>query len=455
MSGQEHRILVVTSDPLTASMPGPAIRAWHMAEELSTEHVVVLATTEVAERTHPSFLVRAVDELGLRELEAWCEVLVFQGGLLHTYPFLRESSKVIVADVYDPFHLESLEQTKGEAHERRNADVTHLNAVINEQLERGDYFMCASTRQRDFWLGSLTALGRVNPATYDHDPTLASLVTVVPFGLSAESPARQQPALRGVVPGIGAEDKVILWAGGVYNWFDPLTLVRAVALLKNKIPEVRLFFLGMKHPNPNIPAMRVADELRELAAELGLVGSHVFFNEGWIDYEARSDYLLEADVGVTTHLDHMETAYSFRTRILDYIWAGLPVVATEGDSLADLIATEGLGRTVAPADVEGLRDALLEVLGDEQVGQSCRANALRVAPRLVWHEVLEPLLAFCRDPRRAPDLAGVPETGSSRAAVGERAVGGLVPHLVATHREGGPRLVFRWLTTRARRALWR
>lgn len=455
MSGQDHRLLVVTSDPLTASMPGPAIRAWHMAEELSAEHVVVLATTEEADRTHRNFAVRAVDEMGLRELEAWCEVLIFQGGLLHTYPFLRESSKVIVADVYDPFHLESLEQTKGDTHEGGNADVSHLNTVINEQLERGDYFMCASTRQRDFWLGSLTALGRVNPATYDADPTLASLITVVPFGLSPEPPAPQRPALRGVVPGIGAEDKVILWAGGVYNWFDPLTLVRAVALLRNDIPHVRLFFLGMKHPNPNIPAMRVAEELRGLAAELGLVGTHVFFNEGWVDYEARSDYLLEADVGVTTHLDHVETAYSFRTRVLDYIWAGLPVVATEGDSLADLIATEGLGRTVAPADVEGLRDALLEVLGDHEVGQSCRANALRVAPRLFWPEVLKPLLAFCRDPRRAPDLAGVPGAGASRAAAGEQAVDGLMAHLVATYRDGGPGLVFRRLTTRARRALWR
>src|SRR5664280_3299763 len=45
-------------------------------------------------------------------------------------------------------------------------------------------------------------------------------------------------------------------------------------------------------------------------------------------YTERSDHLLDADVGVSTHFDHVETEFSFRTRILDYLWTGLPIVAT-------------------------------------------------------------------------------------------------------------------------------
>lgn len=93
----------------------------------------------------------------------------------------------------------------------------------------------------------------------------------------------------------------------------------------------------------------MATEARRLAGELGLVGSHVFFNEGWVPYDKRQSYLLEADLGVSTHLDHLETAFSFRTRILDYIWASLPIVTTEGDALADLVTGEGLGSSVPPA----------------------------------------------------------------------------------------------------------
>ena len=38
-------------------------------------------------------------------------------------------------------------------------------------------------------------------------------------------------------------------------------------------------------------------------------------------YDERADYLLDADVGVSTHFPHIETEFSFRTRILDYLWA--------------------------------------------------------------------------------------------------------------------------------------
>lgn len=445
--GPARRIAVATSEPLAARMAGPAIRAWHMAEALAKEHQVQLVTTEACHRWHSGFLVRQVSARELAALERWWDVLVFQGGLLHEHPFLRRSEKVVVADVYDPFHLENLEQTRGWGSSERDGTVRHLTEVLNEQLRRGDFLLCASERQRDFWLGSLSALGRVNPANYDEDPTLAALLAVVPFGLPSHPPKASRPALRGVVPGIGVDDKVILWAGGVYNWFDPLTLVRAVDRLRQRLPSVRLFFLGLQHPNPNVPPMRMATELRRLAAERGLVGTHVFFNDGWVDYEARADFLLEADVGVSTHLDHVETAYSFRSRILDYLWAGLPIVATSGDGFADLIVSEGLGAAVAPGDDQALEAALWQLLGSDEEAAACRKNVARVAPRFAWEQALEPLLAFCRAPRRAPDLLAAPLPVSPPSpSHGMRA-------LVAAGRDGGPKLVARRAADLVRRAL--
>ena len=95
---------------------------------------------------------------------------------------------------------------------------------------------------------------------------------------------------------------------------------------------MRLVFLGMRHPNPLIPEMRMAVAARRLADELGLTGTHVIFNEEWVAYDERQNFLLDADIGVSTHLHHVETDYSFRTRILDYLWASLPIVSTTGDA---------------------------------------------------------------------------------------------------------------------------
>jgi hypothetical protein len=36
-------------------------------------------------------------------------------------------------------------------------------------------------------------------------------------------------------------------------------------------------------------------------------------------------------IGVSAHPAHLETRFAFRTRMLDYLWAGLPIVSTEGE----------------------------------------------------------------------------------------------------------------------------
>jgi hypothetical protein len=44
-------------------------------------------------------------------------------------------------------------------------------------------FICASERQRDYWLGMLGGRDRLTQAQYTLDPTLRLLIDVVPFGL--------------------------------------------------------------------------------------------------------------------------------------------------------------------------------------------------------------------------------------------------------------------------------
>ena len=400
------RILVATAEPLGPQLAGPAIRAWQIASALSGEHDVRLVTTGRCSAESPHFEARQLaGEADARGLEAWCDVLLFQGNVLEQLPFLYATDKVVVVDLYAPFHLEQLEQTRAQPADDRRRRLENAVAEADRQCLRGDFLLCASDKQRDFWLGHLAALGRLNALTYDADSTLRSLVDVVPFGIPPEPPPPGAPVLKGVVDGIGPDDKVVLWGGGVYNWFDPLTLIRAVDRLRARRADVRLFFLGMRHPHPQVPEMRMSRAARALSDELGLTGTVVHFHEDWVRYDERGAYLLEADVGVSTHLDHVETAFSFRTRMLDYLWAGLPMVCTRGDVFADLVEAHGLGLTVDPGDVDGLAAALERLLSDDALATRCRAGVRALAPDYSWDRVLAPLLAFCRAPKRAPDLA--------------------------------------------------
>ncbi|HRA51678.1 glycosyltransferase [Actinotalea sp.] len=460
MTAARQRVLVVTLDTIADRMAGPAIRAWEIARALAGPCDVRLVTFGACSRPGVGFGTAQVRVEDFRAEVEGCDVVVLQGFVVRTFPWLADCPQAIVVDLYDPFQLETLEVDRYRPTAVRWEALVRARLELEAQVGRGDLFLCASGRQRDLWIGQLAAAGRINPATYDDDPSLGRLLQVVPFGLAEEPPVRTAPAIKGVVDGIGPDDKVILWGGGVYNWFDPITLVRAVARLHERDPRVRLFFLGMKHPNPDVEEMRVATRTRELADELGLTGSVVFFNESWVAYERRGDYLLDADVGVSCHFPHVETEFSFRTRILDYLWAGLPVVCTRGDAFARLVDDHGAGVTVPPEDVDALADALeLALAPGPHAG--FRAASAVLADSFRWSSVLAPLVAFCTDPYRAADSAYL---ASAAGAAGRAGPSGppvawhvrLRADLAAAWRHlrsGGPRQVLakvRWRLARLR-----
>lgn len=404
----KQRVLIITGDPIGTSMAGPAIRAWHMAHAVSEQQheVRLLSFTGIEPLSAPFELTYVAfgDNANFAEHEKWADVIIFQGHALLVFEQLRKSKKIFVVDIYDPMHLEQLEQAKDLPLDKWVERVSAETEVLNDQLLRGDFFICASDRQRYFWLGQLAALGRINPYVYQRDSTLNSFISIVPFGLAETEPEHLKDVLRGVIPNIYAEDKVILWSGGLYDWFDPQTLIQAVGILSKKYKSVKLFFQGTKHPNPHVLEMDIVKASKKLASDLGILNTNVFFNDSWVPYAQRANYLLEANVGVSTHHLHAETAFSFRTRILDYLWARLPMVVTRGDYFSELVEKEELGFVVEDNDVNGLVRALEEILFNEALNAKFQSNINEVRERFYWNHIFTPLLQFLEDSRHAPDI---------------------------------------------------
>ncbi len=413
-AGARRRVLVITGDPIAPAMAGPGIRACELARVLSSTMDVRVASLASVEPVDFPFEVVAAHRTKLIRHVDWADVLVVQGFVMALNPWLAKTNTVIVADLYDPMHLEHLEDSRSLELRAATREVDQTVAALTGQLRRADFFICASEKQRDMWLGHLAAVGRVNPFTYAHDDTLRNLIDVVPFGISDEKMSSSAHGIKGVVDGISADDKVVLWGGGIYNWFDPLTLIRAMAKIATKRgratssgkrePSARLFFLGVAHPNPDVEALDMVTRARALSDELGLTGTTVFFNETWVPFAERANYLADADLGVSTHLEHLETAFSFRTRILDYLWAGLPVVSTVGDAFADILESSGAGIVVPERDVDALSDAL-ETLLFTKAGTVAAQASHKLSTSFLWSNVAKPLVDYCESATPASDRA--------------------------------------------------
>lgn len=398
------RLLLITHEPIAERMSGPAIRVLEMGAALTDTATVTIATPYEVSRALPpgvsSRVYRFGDQESLARVVDETDLVLIQGFTLHKFPFLATRAIPLVVDLYCPFQLENLERMRlvdSSIGDRRTVSAVDLQ-VLNAQLERGDFFLCANERQRDLWLGMLMALGRVTPDVYAENPELPQLLAIVPFGVVSSEPVHSGQRFKASI-GADAGDPIILWGGSVLEWQDPETLVEAMPEVVARVPNARLVFPGGAHPNPEVPEMPVLGRIRGRARTLGLLDSHISFVP-WIPYDRRADWLLESTIGVSAHRLTLETRYAWRTRMLDYIWAGLPIVCSDGDSFGDLVRQRGLGIVVPPLDRRAMAGALVTLLTDESRRLVCKSALSAMRRELEWRRVVEPLRRFVGGPRR-------------------------------------------------------
>jgi glycosyltransferase involved in cell wall biosynthesis len=397
------RLLIISHDVVGQRMAGPGIRAWETARVLASRQPVTLIAPQPIDLPPQGFETGAYSWGVAGSLGPWlraADVVLANGFVLRGHPELALAGQPLALDLYDPVLLEELEASRASAPEERSARQALMRDLLQRQLRTGDFFVCATERQRDLYLGALMAAGRLTPARVDADPRLRNLIDLAPFGLPTTPPARTALGLRGVLPQIGPDDPLLLWTGGLWDWLDPLTLIDALPQIVARHPQVRLVFLAGRHPGM-VEAMRAPALARGKAAELGLLNTNVLFYEEWVPYEQRANLLLDSDIAVTLHRDHLETAYAaVRSRFLDHLWAGLPSVVTAGDAAADMVDRYGLGRVAAPQDPASVAEALLALLDDATERRRCGERAQVLAGEYTWERASQALVRYCLSPYR-------------------------------------------------------
>jgi glycosyltransferase involved in cell wall biosynthesis len=153
-----------------------------------------------------------------------------------------------------------------------------------------------------------------------------------------------------------------------------------VANLRNPVKDHPMFLRAAARVRAVVPdaAFAIAGEgelmkgLRELAGELG-IENDVFFL-GRCDNVA--DLLFASEVGVLS-----SKAEGFANAILEYMAAGLPVVATDVGGAREAIAEGETGYLVASGDNVKMAERIIEVLSESK-----RARAMGERGKLIAAE---------------------------------------------------------------------
>ena len=410
MREEMYDVLVISDDVVGEKMAGPGIRAWELAKCLSKHFKVILAIPDYSYKSEKSNFFENIsfevvyysltNPNFIKSLGEKSKIILIQGYVLSKFPIIKKLQAYLIIDMYVPFVLENLFVHKWKVPNLKDREFIHLNdlRVFNEQIIHGDYFLCANERQKALFVGSLMSLNRINPEILDLTPSLEELISVVPFGISKENDKHSEKnVMRNKIPQIKEEDIILLWGGVISNWFDPITLIKALYKALEENENIKLFFLSTKHPNPLLPPFDMANEARKISDKLKLTNKYVFFNESWVDYKKRASYFKEADIGVSIHCIHFETYYSFRTRILDYLKHELPIICTEGDYFAELVKKENLGFVVCNECEDELKKAILLLANDRNLREKIKNRIRKVKERYYWDNVTAPLVKHCEE----------------------------------------------------------
>lgn len=264
--------------------------------------------------------------------------------------------------------------------------IHRYRQLLGLALARGDRFSVISRAQRGTLIGALGLAGRLTGEAAGQE--LVHVVRGSVDGLpSEEGPS---PALLAEVP---ADARVVLFCGGYNNWLDGDTQLLGLLRAMDADPSLHYVSTGgglPGHDDGTFSRFRAGAEASPHAERFHFLG--------WISLAELPAVFARARVTVSVDRPCYEAEFGARTRVLESLERGVPVVTTDLCELTHELVTDGLVHPVPVGDPGALAEALLRVVRD---GADVSAWE-RVRPRYGLTETTRPLLDWVASPQRSP-----------------------------------------------------
>ena len=290
----------------------------------------------------------------------------------------------LILDAYVPIYIEvSARDAKEMSQEYINyqADVQRHNHA----LKRGDYFLYANPAQEQLYNGVLSALGIINPFSY-RDSRLIS----TPFGIHRDAITADTNPYNDL--GVKKDDFVVLWFGGIYPWFRIEEYLESIKKLSSN-KRFKFVFVGGKNPfndNPDIASQY--KKTVDFAKNNGLTGQSVFFID-WVDFDTRINWFHNADVIVSLNQPGEENKYSWRTRVMDFVWGEAAIITNGGDPLSEEMIEGNAAVRLPELSSTALSSTLEKFSKDPAKLKAIRKNVRNLKEKYFWDVVTKNLLS--------------------------------------------------------------
>jgi glycosyltransferase involved in cell wall biosynthesis len=191
----------------------------------------------------------------------------------------------------------------------------------------------------------------------------------------------------------------VLWCGGYNVWTDIETLFKALSRAMDFDPRIVFVSAGA---GVKIAQNNSYERLLQMIASSP--HQQRFHMLGWQPYHEVQGLYPQADVGVNLDAWHYETFLGTRTRLVEMMQYGLPVITTLGCELSQIIQSHSLGLTFSIGDSDTFCEHILTLAREKRRLQKCSKQAQEYATHHLSFEVTtQPFLKWVNQPSFAPD----------------------------------------------------
>ena len=406
---QKTRCLVLSHGPVPAPehpvVEGGGLRCWGLAKGIQANKRDIAVTVayhkshlkDTFTDEHDGIHITTWDNDSVAELIKGFDSVVVSycmGDLSVLVARNIKPNQQLILDCYVPIYVEvSARESKdieGE-YQAFTSDVYRWAEV----LKRGDVFLCASAEQKRYYQGVLSGLGRINPATYNQDNIL-----ITPYGIYREKAVAKEKPISKLIK--DESYKKVLWFGGIYPWFDLRQLVDAVSQV-NKHTPTKLVIVGAKNPYNTHPdfVARYQELVDYISSSKTL--RDVVVMQDWVKFEDRADWYLDSDCVVVINKEGPENELAWRTRLVDFMWADLPILTNGGDPLGESLLKREAAFRFSGTDADSIAADIKKLLAGSNL-KTLHKNLEAMRGEFYWDNVTKQVAHVIATHRQAADL---------------------------------------------------
>ena len=175
--------------------------------------------------------------------------------------------------------------------------------------------------------------------------------------------------------GITEREVILIYLGALKRNLS--TLIRAFKIVSERFKDIRLFIVGIDEEMPN---------LMELSRKLQIDDKIIF--TGYVEYDKVPIYLSIADIGISyiPINDFLDPQPPLKT--LEYLSAGLPVIATNTTGNRIFIK-HGYNGLLIGDDEESLAEAIKLLVTEPELRRQLARNSHKSIKHLDWRRIVK------------------------------------------------------------------